>query len=245
ALEMENWGYRVYLPSLYGDPIGEDSAYGYNKTLSSVKLLKKDGRWNPVATDTFGPITDEISELARAVSRAEGGRKIAVFGNSLTGNVPISLLDESSVRLAVIGQPAAPVPRMHEIMMRLPRSEKKRTALSMSDEEWDGVVRAMKRDSRKRIIGFHYVSDPIASIERFDALHERLGQSGLSRRFKAFVLEGENSTWSDEKPWAITDVTAEPTKMLTPHSTYIDAQDLDDRAWYRKQLRSALSKVSW
>ncbi len=246
ALEMERWGYRVYLPSLYGDPIMDKPAYGFDRGLAMIKFLKKDGRWNPVATDTMGPIVDNVAGLARWVSQKEGGRRIAVIGNSLTGMMPLAILDEPSVRVAVIGQPATPALKVHEIAGRLPQSKEKQEAISISEEEWNSVENALRRDSRKRIFGFHYFDDPMASIERFDVLHKRLTAAGLSNRFKAYVLERPGTGFAGERSsWVVGNETTEKRKMLTPHSTYGANENSEDQAWFRKQLKSALQSASF
>lgn len=246
ALEMEKWGYRVYLPSLYGDPIMGEPAFGFDRGLAMIKFLKKDGRWNPVATDTVGPIVDDVAGLARWVSSREGGRRIAVVGNSLTGMIPLAVLDESVVRVAVLGQPATPVLRMHEIAGRIPQPKEKREALSISDDDWNSIERSLRRDSRKRIFGFHYVDDPVASIERFDVLNQKLSDAGLASRFKAYVMESPGQGYADERSsWVVGSETAERRKMLTPHSTYGVAESEEDQEWFRSKLRRALGSVSF
>lgn len=246
ALEMEKWGYRVYLPSLYGDPIMGESAYGFDKGISMIRFLKQDGRWNPVATDTMGLIVEDVASIARWVSRKEGGRRIAVIGNSLTGMMPLAILDEPSVRVAVLGQPATPVLRMHDIAFRIPQSKEKREALSISEEKWESVVRAMRSDSRKRIFGFHYVEDPLASIDRFDSLNRRLGEAGIRNRFRAHVLGPIGDSYADERSeWVNGGTTAERPRMLLPHSTYGAAENPEDQEWFREQLRKSLGSVSF
>lgn len=245
ALELEDWGYRVYLPSLYGDPILGDPAYGYDKGLGSIKVIRKEGNWNPVSTETMGPIVDDIAALARSISRREG-RSIAVIGNSFTGNIPLALLGEPSVRLAVLAQPAMPVKRVPQIMLRVPQSKEKRSSLALSEEDWTRTISALRRNRSKRIVGFHYTNDPMAPIEKFDALHERLADAGLANRFTAYVLAPDQSEYIEERSsWVVGNTTREKKKILTPHSTYISPENPEDREWFRKQLKTALGKVWW
>ena len=245
ALELESWGYRVYLPSLYGDPIKNEPAYGYDKGLSTIKVIRDDGDWNPVSTDSMGPIIEDVAAMARWISRREG-RSIAVIGNSLTGSFPLAILDEPSVRVAVLAQPATPVMRVPQIMMRIPQSEEKRRSLALSEEDWSKVISALRKNRSKKIIGFHYANDPIAAIEKFDELHERLDSAGLARRFTAYVLEPNTSQYADERSsWVVSATTQERQKMLTPHSTYISPENQADLDWFRKQLKTALSKTWW
>ncbi|MAS92301.1 MAG: hypothetical protein CMO55_03815 [Verrucomicrobiales bacterium] len=245
ALELEDWGYRVYMPSLYGDPILGKPAYGYDKGMATIKVIRKDGNWNPIATDTLGPVTDDVAYLARWVSRKEG-RNIAVMGNSLTGSFPLAILDEPSVKVAVLAQPATPVMKVPQIMMRIPQSEEMQRSLSMSESDWGKTVSALRRYPSKRIIGFHYSNDPIAPIAKFDELHDRLADAGLSSRFKAYVKSPADSDYAKERSgWVVGSETAEKRKMLTPHSTYIVPENFEDQEWFRRKLKSSLGQLWW
>jgi dienelactone hydrolase len=244
ALEMETWGYRVYFPSLYGDPIKGEPAYGYNEELGSIKLLRESGTWNPVSTESTGPIVDDVRAIARWVSRQEGGRGLIVVGNSLTGTFPLALLDEPCVKTAVLGQPALPAMRLPQVMLRIPQSMAKRRALTLTDAQWNSIVTSLRKNPDKHIIGFHYREDPIAPIERFDSLHERLETEGLAKRFRAFVLSPAGEAYAAQRrDWVVGSDTVERRKMVTPHSTYLDAQNLKDREWFRDHLREALTKA--
>jgi dienelactone hydrolase len=244
ALEMETWGYRVYFPSLYGDPIKGEPAYGYDKELGSIKLLRESGTWNPVATESTGPIVDDARAMARWISRREGGRGLIVVGNSLTGTFPLALLDEPCVKTAVLGQPALPAMRLPQVMLRIPQSMEKRRALTLTETQWDSIAASLRKNPDKRIIGFHYREDPIAPIERFDSLHERLEAEGLANRFRAFVLSPAGAAYAAERGnWVVGSDTVERRKMVTPHSTYLDAENLKDREWFRDHLQRALTKA--
>lgn len=241
ALELETWGYRVYFPSLYGDPIKGEPAFGYDEELGSIKLLRESGTWNPVSLESTGPIVDDVRAITRSVSRREGGRDLIVVGNSLTGTFPLALLDEPCVKTAVLGQPALPAMRVPQVMMRIPQSMEKKRALTLTDEQWSRITAALRRHPDKRLIGFHYLEDPIAPIERFDSLHERLAAAGLADRFKAYVLSPNGAAYATERrSWVVGSDTIERRRMVTPHSTYLDAENQADREWFRRQLRRAL-----
>lgn len=244
ALELETWGYRVYFPSLYGDPIKGEPAYGYDRELGSIKLLRESGTWNPVSPESTGPIVDDVRAMARWVSRREDGRGLIVVGNSLTGTFPLALLDETCVKTAVLGQPALPAMRVPQVMLRIPQSMEKKRALTVTDTQWEAIAASLRRHPDKRIIGFQYLEDPIAPIERFDSLHERLETKGLANRFRAFVLSPAGEAYAAERrTWVVGSDTVERRKMVTPHSTYLDAENLKDREWFRDHLREALTKA--
>lgn len=243
ALVLEDWGYRAYLPSLYGDPVKGRPAYGYNKGFASIKVIRETGIWNPVSTESAGTIVSDVAHLARTVSAREGGRSIAVIGNSLTGSFPLALLEESCVRLAVMGQPAVPAKRMPQIIMRLPHPPEEKRSLSLTDEKWNDIVGVLRRNPGKRIVGFHYLEDPMAEIDRFDELHERLSRAGIAQRFTAYVKTPAGHPFpAERRSWVVASETTEKRRTLTPHSTYLDAANAEDREWFRAKLKSALAR---
>lgn len=244
ALDLEQWGYRVYLPSLYGDPISGEPAYGYDKEITSVRVIRRSGIWNPVSTESAGLIIEDAAAMARWVSKAEGGRHLAVIGNSLTGAFPLALLEEPCVRIAVLGQPAAPAKRLPLILLRIPQSPEKQRSLTLTEEKWNKIVGAMRRNPDKQILGFHYREDPMASIHRFDELHDRLSRAGLANRFTAYVMIPPGSPYASERRrWVVGAETREKQGMLTPHSTYLDSENEEDREWFRSHLRKALASA--
>lgn len=243
ALLLEEWGYRAYLPSLYGDPVKGRPAYGYDKGFASIKVIRETGIWNPVSTESAGTIVSDLAHLARTVSGREGGRSLAVIGNSLTGAFPLALLEETCVHLAVMGQPAVPAKRMPQIIMRLPHPPEEKRSLTLTDEKWQDIASAMHRNLGKRIVGFHYLEDPMAEIARFDELHERLSGAGLAERFTAYVKTPAGHLFpAERRTWVVASDTTEKRRTLTPHSTYLDAANADDREWFRAKLKSALAQ---
>tara|TARA_R110002096_G_scaffold16662_7_gene56853 strand:- start:4794 stop:5612 length:819 start_codon:yes stop_codon:yes gene_type:complete len=243
ALEMESWGYRVYLPSLYGDPIMEHSAFGYDMALEASKFLERDSRWNLSSTKDIGPILDHTTAMANWVSETEGHQSIAVVGNCLTGSFPIALLSEPAVQLAVIAQPAAPVKAIHQIVLQLPQGPAKSRTLSIPTNRMDQAIAAMRADPSKKIFGFHYHRDPLAAVMKFDALHRTLRNSQLEGRFHAFVLGDKKSRYENTRSsWVTQGLTEQDRTMLTPHSTLINPESLSDREWFRNHLRAILDQ---
>lgn len=242
ALEMETWGYRVYLPSLYGDPIAGDSAFGYDMALEALAFLKLDQRWNLHDETDAGPILAETLAWTRWVKEKEAGKPLTVIGNCLTGNFPLAVLAEPGVELAVLAQPALPVKNYPEILLRLPQSKKKRVALGIPDETMNQLAAAMRGNPNKRIVGFHYAHDPLAPVAKFDALHGFLSDHQLADRFEGVVLKRPGSRYQhSRRDWVTAADTQEPLKLLTPHSTIANPESPADRAWFRSQLRRHLS----
>ncbi|MDA7597731.1 hypothetical protein N8813_02275 [bacterium] len=84
ALKIESWGYRVYLPSLYGPKVLGQPAYGYDSALRANGLTMLSDDWETTDPDQAGPILDDIREMTRWISKREGGVDVAVKGNCLT-----------------------------------------------------------------------------------------------------------------------------------------------------------------
>lgn len=241
ALELETWGYRVYIPSLYGDPIMGESAFGYDMALEALAFLKEDPRWNLHNTDSAGSILEEVLSWTRWVKGKEQGQSLTVIGNCLTGSFPLAVLAEPGVDLAVLAQPALPVMKYHEILLRLPQTKLKQRTLVIPDATMDQLATAMRRDPNKKIVGFHFVHDPLAPIAKYDALHDFLTGHQLEDRFEAVVLKRPGSRYlKSRREWATASDTEEPLKLLTPHSTISNPESLEDRGWFRTELRKRL-----
>lgn len=241
ALELETWGYRVYLPSLYGDPIMGEPAFGYDMALDALDFLKEDERWNLNDGDDAGPILAETLAWTRWVKGKEQGEPLTVIGNCLTGNFPLAVLAEPGVELAVLAQPANPVKNYPEILLRLPQSKRKQRALGIPSETMDQLAEAMRRNPNKRIVGFHYVHDPLAPLAKYDALHDFLEGHQLADRFEAVVLKRPGNRYpNSRRDWVTASDTLQPLKLLTPHSTIANPESLVDRKWFRSQLRKRL-----
>ncbi|MCG8598639.1 MAG: dienelactone hydrolase family protein [Verrucomicrobiales bacterium] len=244
AQEMARWGYRVYLPSLYGDCIEGQSPFGWDEALEAAKFLPDDPRWNIYGENEGpGPVLDDVREVVRFVSRREGGRQVVVIGNCLTGSFPLALLDEPAVDLAVLAQPAMPLLRDGQVIFRIPQRRIIAASTGLSDEQWHRTIAALKTNPDKRIIGFHYRNDPLAPIWKFDTIHETLRNAGISERFTAYVLAPGGMMYSRKRPdWVIGGVTKQQRTMITPHSTIINPVTKTDRDWFRKHLRKELAR---
>lgn len=242
ALEMEGWGYRVYLPSLYGQTIGGQSAFGYDMALNMSKKLKRDPDWNLFDSNHPGSILEDVAKMSRWVAQQERGRDLTVIGNCLTGNFPLALLDQPAVKTVVLAQPALPVVKNYQVLFQLPQFPHKRRSLALPQGTLDRGLAAMKANPKKRIVGFHYSNDPLAAPVKFDTLHRKLKLAGLEDRFTAYVLSPENSNYAETRDWVMGGVTAIPKKLLVPHSTLINPESLTDREWFRNRLRGELRR---
>jgi dienelactone hydrolase len=244
ALEMEHWGYRVYVPSLYGDLIEGASAFGYDDALAAAKFIQDDPRWNLYDLDQGpGAILEDVRAMVRFVSRREGGRSITVIGNCLTGSFPLALMSEPAVQTGVLAQPAMPLLTTPQVLLRIPQKKEIRRSTGLSPGQWEKTIAALRNHPDKHLIGFHYRNDPLAPIRKFDTIQERLSAENLGDRFHAFVLAPTGMFYAKKRPdWVTGGPTEQQTTLLTPHSTIINPVTKEDRNWFRARLREALAR---
>jgi len=243
ALEMESWGYRVYVPSLYGESLGNKAAFGAENNFAAARFLKQNPRWDPWDRDDPGDILGDLREMTRWVSRQEGGKQAIVVGNCLTGSLPLALLDEPIVDTVVMAQPATPMKGLEHIIFRIPQKPDRAVSLGIPEKDLARAIDAMDRNSRKRVIGFHYLHDPLAPIEKFDTLQDRLSEIGLEDRFRTYILAPSHR--KDQEPddrWTEIEVTRQRRTFIKPHTTIITGADCDDRNWFQGWLRAELAK---
>lgn len=244
ALLLEDWGYRAYVPALFGHPFASNHAFGNGRMVPSLIAVSASARWDCASTEHSGIVVDDTAALSRYICEKEGC-PVAVIGNSFSGHFPLAILDDPSVRLAVVGQPSLPVKTWPQLALRLPHTPYERRSLLVSNEKWKDIVTALHKCPKKHIIGFHYLEDPMAPVERFDELHERLHCADLSDRFTAYVLTPPGDPYAEERrSWVISATTSEKKKHTTPHSTFLDGQNGRDLNWFRARLREALER-SW
>ncbi len=240
ALEMETWGYRIYLPSFYGESVDGHDTFGLDKALMMSRKLKQHPDWKLFDANDPGQILDDIAEMSRWLAREEPGRDLTVIGNCLTGNFPLALLDQPAVKTAVIAQPALPVMRDYQIFLAIPQMAARRKSLAIPAVDLKRSFEAIRSDPGKRIVGFHYHRDPLAPIAKFDRLAKALEEEGLENRFTAFVLQTDGRAYGSRRSWVVSNSTEERRKMLTPHSTIINPENRIDREWFRERLKEEL-----
>ncbi|MCB1237106.1 MAG: hypothetical protein KDM91_18705 [Verrucomicrobiae bacterium] len=244
AREMEGWGCRVYLPSLYGPSIKKaNDAYGFDDVGGAGRYLKKSPDWNTECPGDAGQILDDIRGMAGWVSRREGGRDVVVIGNCLTGMYPLVLMDEPFVKTVVLCQPATPLKKLGQVLLDLPQKPGLAAALGLPEEQVGRALDAMGQDRSKRVVGFHYTHDPLGAFEKFNTLSRRLGERGLGDRFATYLLApmADRDAVAASGSWTEVGTTHQRRTLLLPHSTIINAATPCDRWWFREHLRAALA----
>ncbi len=209
-------GWKVYLPQL-------DSDFDMCKLLDHSRRMAKSGIWETKALNSSGRVLEDMGHLVDWISRKHGNGRVVVVGNCLTGGFPLALLARRSVKTAVLCQPAIPVKSLPETLLGLPQSPEKRRAFGISAAQLEASLRALERDPSKRLLGFHYLEDPIAPMDKFQRLHDELSCRGLGKRFEAVVLVPPKTALAWWEP-----METEANKGLTkPHVTLTGSPEPD------------------
>ncbi len=215
ALAQHGW--KVYLPMLDGE-------FDRCDPIRHSLRMKRSGIWKTNDVNASGQVLDDMGALADAISARHGGRRVVVVGNCLTGSFPLALLARRSVKTAVLCQPALPLKSPLEVLLRIPQSPEKRKALAIPPDELNQSLQAL-HDPSKRLYGFHYLEDPLASIDKFVLIHEKLQQQGLGGKFRPVVLVPARApkvrTW-----WTRMDTNLEQGR-ITPHVTVTGGEEVD------------------
>lgn len=222
--ELEARGWKVHAPILDG------GAYGERNIPRSYLHLRNSPHWRVTDPRDCGAVLHDLREMVQHVSRVNGGRRVVVMGNCMTGNLPLGMLDLACVGTAVLCQPALPFRRFYGDPSREER------AWSIPADIEAAAIAALARDGSKRILGFHFYEDPAAPYSKFEALHEKLGPA-LEDRFRPVVVLRGSSKMKPPAWWdqPVLRTSVRPS-LSEPHSTVCGAMDPRDRRQLRKRF---------
>jgi dienelactone hydrolase len=217
AKHLETKGWKVYLPLLDGD-------FGKCEPFRHSLKLERSGRWKTDELEDSGQVLADMHRLAEWISAKHGNARIVAVGNCLTGAFPLALIALPCVKTAVLCQPALPARKVSEVALGLPQDPQKRRAFAIPNARLTLALKALKADPSKRLLGFHYLHDPLGSFDKFDRLHDELQRIGLGQRFRPVVLINQGD---ESKPWwKVMPTDAKPEK-LRPHVTLTGAIEPD------------------
>jgi dienelactone hydrolase len=236
CLELEKNGWTAYAPALWG-------TYGQDKLIGSTHDLQKDRKWALHDPQSSGQVLEDVAAMTRWISRMHGGQRVIVMGNCLTGAFPLALLGQPQVRAAILCQPAMPLPNPPELsLLGGCQDAATRRSLAVPDKAVRQTVKAMKLDPSKRLIGFHYLEDWIAPLEKFDFIHEQLAAHGLAERFRPIVLVPQGNQTAKEDWWQV-ETTAVTRNLKGPHNTVTASGSQADRKHMRQILLNWLEPM--
>jgi hypothetical protein len=158
------------------------------------------------------------------------GQTLTVIGNCMTGAFPVELLKEDGIDLAVVCQPALPIPIANSA---------NQTALGLPAKVIAATISAMETNPKKQLVSFNYQDDRASKLARTETLATLTADPKLkgdvAKRHLIFIGMG---TGSDDdravKPlpsrWH-----ALPTATAKGHSTVTGAKG-SDLVLFREQL---------
>jgi dienelactone hydrolase len=226
AKHLSERGWRVYLPLM-------DSDFNVCDPVKHLSRMRCSGIWNTDATESSGRVLDDMGALANWISERNHDKPIVVVGNCLTGGFPLAMLGQQSVKTAVLCQPALPIKSLAEVVFRLPQSREKRMAFGIPQDQMNASLRALSADPTKHLYGFHYLDDPLASMDKFYWLHQKLGRRGITEKFRPVVLVPQNPRTKPQ--WWETKITKAKDSTVGPHVT-LTGSDEPDRSCLRARF---------
>jgi hypothetical protein len=213
---LSRHGWKVCLPMLNGE-------FDECDPLAHSIRLRLSPNWKTNDPHAAGQVLDDMGALADQISALHGGKRLVVAGHCLTGSFPLAMLSRPSVKTAVLCQPALPLKSTLQVLLRLPQSREKREGLAIPPAQLKKSLQAL-HDPSKRLYGFHYLEDPLASMDKFYWLHHELERQGIAGKFRPVVLvraKSQNESW-----WT---GMRTPLKQgrITPHVTVTGGEEVD------------------
>jgi dienelactone hydrolase len=163
-------GYSVFVPLFFGKP-GQKAGGPLIRTLRRTSVcLGHD--FCCFCKDRSSPVVGWLSALLPEIGRRTSSHGIGVIGMCLTGTVPVALMGDPIVKVAVLSQPSLPLPWTAGL----------KPALGLSGPE---IKRAQDRAPEVEMIGFRFAGDTISPPEKFEALEGLFGKQINLKTFPA------------------------------------------------------------
>lgn len=162
ASRIERAGFRVYMPLFFGHPNHRSDVRGFFVGIGR--------EWQCLRAAPRPPILRWLRALIDQKVRRSAHQKIAIFGNCLSGGIPLALVDDD-VEAVVLSQPACPFGLG-------PINRKSGEELGLSDSE---LANARKWSLGHSALLFRFTQDKISPGERFHRLQKELHLDPVSR----------------------------------------------------------------
>jgi len=157
-------GFTAVLPSMFGTP-GRAASAGYTaQTIGWACVSKEFATW---ARNKTSPATQWAKALARHEHERCGGPGVGVVGMCLTGNFALAMMVDPVVAAPVLSQPSLP----------FAISKGHRRDLNVSPADLEAVKARCAAEPDLCVLGLRFTGDRMAPHDRFERLHEELGDS--------------------------------------------------------------------
>lgn len=166
-------GCTAVLPDLFGEAgrnpeLGSKLSQGgyVMKTFTSICISRE---FTAFALGQASPIINWLRALAHQEHERCGGPGVGAVGMCFTGGFALAMAVDPLVIAPVLSQPSNPI--------GITKSRKRSIDASNADIE---VVRGRCVNEGLKVLGLRFEGDPFVPKERFDFLHERLGDGFIS-----------------------------------------------------------------
>ena len=159
AERVQEAGFQVWLPSLFGDD-GRPATQGYLiKTMIRTCIRRE---FKALAAHRSSPVTDWLRDLAREVHGVCGGPGVGAVGMCFTGNFALNLMLEPAVVAPILSQPSLPLTNPAGLHIE-PEALKQ--------------VKARLIDESLTVRAYRFEGDPFCTAQRFEAYEAALGEA--------------------------------------------------------------------
>ncbi|MCB9638004.1 MAG: dienelactone hydrolase family protein [Myxococcales bacterium] len=159
-------GMSVYMPSMLGTP-GKPFTIPYTlQSMARACIAKEFTTW---ATKQNSPITDWLRQLAKHAHEESGGKGVGAIGMCLTGGFALAMMVDDIVLAPVLSQPSLP--------FGITAAQKR--DLGIDDQTLERIKTRTKEEDIC-VMGLRFTGDRLVPKERFQRLHEELGDKFIS-----------------------------------------------------------------
>jgi dienelactone hydrolase len=155
-------GCTAVMPHLFGDDGADPTVPAALREAARACVSKE---FTMFALGRASPITVWLRALARAEHERCGGPGVGAVGMCLTGGFALAMMVDDVMIAPVLSQPSLPGPV----------TAARKRALGLSEADARRV--AERAAAGVCVLGLRFTGDPMAPHERFEALHELLGDA--------------------------------------------------------------------
>ncbi|MDF1822460.1 MAG: dienelactone hydrolase family protein [Alcanivoracaceae bacterium] len=160
ARRVEQAGFTVFMPSLFGTP-GKDFSMAYAGQQLALSCVRRE--FAVMAANKASPVTEFLRGLCRAVHEELDG-PVGAIGMCLTGNFALTLAVDPWMMAPVLSQPSLPLGSTPAL----------RRAMHVSPADLAEVRRRVDEEGLK-VLGLRFTGDSLCTGARFRSLSDALG----------------------------------------------------------------------
>lgn len=183
ARRVAGLGCTAVMPHLFGTPGRAPTGAYTAQSLAWACVSREFLTW---ARNRTSPAILWCRELARAEHERCGGPGVGVVGMCLTGGFALGMMVDPSVAAPVLSQPSLP--------FGVTGAQKRDLGISPEDL---AVVTRRVADDDICVLGLRFSDDKLAPAERFERLHEELGEG-----FVAVTIDSSKANPHGNRPAA-------------------------------------------